>query len=113
MDVVLYYENLFGAILPSEVKKIVSLESMNVSYNDKEYTLFSPKEWKDHLSFFGFDFNKSGLVPLLFFDYALVACYDPKENSYLFKELGLGSESDDYKSIIELLNARDSIIKDK
>ena len=110
-DIVLYYEKIFKVILPLEVRKIISLESGNISYNDEEHMLFTPKEWKDYLDIFDFDFNKSGLVPLLFFDYTVV-CYAPKEKGYLIKELGLGSETDEYKSIIELLDARDSIIED-
>ena len=39
-DIVSYYEKIFKVILPSEIQKIISLESGNISYNDEEYTLF-------------------------------------------------------------------------
>jgi hypothetical protein len=112
-DMVAQYENTFGLALPIEIQRIISYESGTFSYQDNEYKLQSPEKWRDKLDFFGFNFDESGLVPLLSFgEYDLmVVCYDPKEKSYLFKELSFGTESDEYTSLIELLNAYDSIIQ--
>jgi hypothetical protein len=108
-DTVSRYEKMFKTKLPTEVKNIISQEDGKFLYNNKEYILMSPEVWLHRLDFLDYNFNKSGYIPLLFYDY-IVVCYYPKEEVYFFKELGLGMESDDYKSLAELLNAHDSII---
>jgi hypothetical protein len=110
-DIVSHYKNIFGVILPIEVQKIISHEDKNFSYNNREYWLKSPEKWRDDLDFFGFNFDEDDLIPLLSDDDRIIVCYAPKEKGYLFKELGLGTETDIYASFIGLLNERDSILK--
>ena len=50
---------------------------------------------------------------MLYHSHADVICYDPKENEYLFKDLGLGTESDGYKTLIQLLDDYDSIFENE
>jgi hypothetical protein len=110
-DIVSHYENIFGVILPIEVQRVISHEDGNFSYNNKKYWLKSPEKWRDYLDFFGFNFDETDLIPLLEDNDRLVICYDIKEKGYLFKELGLGTETDVYESFMGLLNERDAIIK--
>jgi hypothetical protein len=108
-----YYENIHRVTLPIEVQKIISYQIGDISYKDYEYKTRSPEEWRDFLEFFGFDWKESCFIPLLFLsetDEDDFVCYDPKRKLYFFKEVGLGSESDVYKTIIELLNDRDKIM---
>lgn len=114
-DFVSYYQNIHGVTIPIEVQKIISSYDEIISFNNEKYMLKSPEKWCDFLDFFGFDFNETGIIPLLSFnEYETeLVCYDPKEKEYFFKELGLGTESDGYKSIIELLNNKRKIINGK
>ena len=105
------YERKFKIKLPVEVQKIVSFKKGYLLYKDKEYHLNSPKEWIDWFEFHGFNLNRSGLIPLLFYDSILVVCFDPNKKEYIYKEIGFGTESDGYKSLTKLLDNYDLIFQ--
>jgi len=86
-DIISYYKRIFKVNLPIEVQKIISYQDENIIYKGKKYIAQSPDKWHDHLSFYGFDFKESGIIPLFFLDEDEIdlVCYAPKEKVFFSK----------------------------